>query len=91
MEKSMLNQVLETYKQQLSAMQQQIDFALEMKIYYLGLLKSSSGDVDEYPLSLLCVQFLKFYDTYENLCKQKSSLLDELHSIEKIISNDLLF
>lgn len=87
----MFKQVLETYKQQLSAMQQQIDFAMQLKIYYRGLLKSSAGDTDEYPLSLLCVQFLKFYDMYENLCKQKKSLLDEKSSIEDIISNDLIF
>lgn len=87
----MFKEVLLTYNQQLSAMQQQIDFAMQMKVCYRGLLKSSAGDVDEYPLSLLCVQFLKFYDMYENLCKQKKVLLDEKSSIERIISNDLIF
>ena len=75
-------QILETYKQQLSAIKSQVNFATQMVEHYSSVLSRFAYDsyVDS-ELANVCRSYLKFFELRDRLSSQLTEISSELDVI----------
>lgn len=78
-----LKQVIESYKQQLAALNQRLDFSKLMAAHYRKMVELNHAKSDKL-LLYSCEQYVKFSRDFEDVDKQISMICNELTEIEKL-------
>lgn len=78
-----LAQVIESYKQQVAALNQRLDFSKLMSAHYRKMVELNVAKSDKL-LLYSCEQFAKFSHDVDETSKQISAICNELSAIETI-------